>query len=92
MPAQLLFQIVSAYDLKPYADDEVAGVKGNSGYVEYGIVEWAELRETDERDAHAALGVKILPEDYRAVQDCMVDALTKLDMFEFGFLRSLRSI
>ena len=85
LAAQLLFQLAGTYDLAPYASPDYAGVRAKSGYFEYAMTMWCEMREADERDTAAATESGLSPEEYGELQDRMVATFRQLSEFEIAY-------
>lgn len=83
--AQLLFQIASAYDLAPYFEEGVLGVRGDGGYIEYAMAEWADARDAM-GDAVLAACEDGLTEDERMNREAAEERATEaLKRFELGY-------
>ncbi|MDD5924970.1 helix-turn-helix domain-containing protein [Ellagibacter isourolithinifaciens] len=83
--AQLLFQIAGAYDLAPYFEGGMLGVRGDGGYIEYAMAEWADARD-EMGDAVLATCEDGLSEEERAKREAAADRSTEaLKRFELGY-------
>ncbi len=83
--AQLLFQISGAYDLVPYFGDGVLGVRGDGGYIEYAMAQWADASD-EIGDAILAACEDGLSEEERAKREAAADRSTEaLKRFELGY-------
>ncbi len=83
--AQLLFQIAGAYDLAPYFEDGVLGVRGDGGYIEYAMAEWADARDAMGNAVLAACEDGLIEEERMNREAAEERATEALKRFELGY-------
>ena len=83
--AQLIFQVAGAYDLAPYFEDGVMGVRGDGGYIEYAMTEWADLLEKDCIITHAAFEDGLSDEERARRKSEMERSADAVKKFELGY-------